>query len=215
MFCYRCHRRLGPIEPVYRYRGRTQDPLESEYDRRLTMCAECFKKTWYSKSPEYVSEPRPCIGCGRIVIDCGSYWEPTHCNDWYRLDYYRTEAKKERALARGKRACAPAASLSRRSGPIASIVQPHVNRKPTGNGTLTEAETFSDSGQRTPHQNPSCLFLHSQGGTGFQTHPLITSPIPSGRITSLHLRRRLDQMAIKGQAGPAVSSSKPAWVPST
>ena len=70
------------------------------------MCAECFKKTWYSKSPEYVSEPRPCIGCGRIVIDCGSYWEPTHCNDWYRLDYYRTEAKKERALARGKRACA-------------------------------------------------------------------------------------------------------------
>jgi hypothetical protein len=105
-YCDRCGRKLAPAQTVYRFRGRTDDLLGSQYDRRLTMCADCFKKSWYAKSPDYVSEPRPCKGCGRTVIDCFSYWESTYCSEHCRLDYYREQAREKRELARGKRICA-------------------------------------------------------------------------------------------------------------
>src|SRR6516162_7717876 len=111
MVCSLCHRRMESSEPVHRYRGRTEDPLGSLYDRRLTMCADCFSKTWYSKLPGSVSPPRPCKGCGRTVVDCFSYWKSTFCNEWCRLAYYRAEAKQKRALTRGKKTC-PACAQS-------------------------------------------------------------------------------------------------------
>ena len=106
MVCQRCFRRLNAHEPVYRIRGRGQDPLGSLYDRRLAICADCFKKSWMGNSPEWLSEPRPCKGCGRLVIDYLSYWESTYCSESCRMDYYRAKGKKKRAEIRRTRTCA-------------------------------------------------------------------------------------------------------------
>jgi hypothetical protein len=60
MICLSCYRRLAPLEPVYRIRGRTPDPLGSLYDRRLSICTDCFQQSLPAAGPP-MAERNPSV----------------------------------------------------------------------------------------------------------------------------------------------------------
>jgi endogenous inhibitor of DNA gyrase (YacG/DUF329 family) len=106
MTCLSCYRRLAPLEPVYRIRGRTPDPLGSLYDHRLSICTDCFNKAYPQPVPQWLSETRQCKGCGRPVTDYITYYNSTYCSESCRRDFYRAESKKQQLQARLTLTCA-------------------------------------------------------------------------------------------------------------